>query len=108
MDTRAATALNDMTKQIDELCSSQAQQMEGICKELGDKINALEGLIEKFIAAQTFTQREGKQAEETSEITDRTPRPRDPPDRLNPEQSTSKTTATNINNNNNNQPTPTS
>ncbi|XP_056848729.1 uncharacterized protein LOC130498915 [Raphanus sativus] len=104
MDTRATTALNDMAKQIDELRSSQTQQTEEIRKELRNEINALKDLIEKFINTNPFTHRDGKQAEETSEITEGTPQPKDPPDRPNPEQVTSKTMTTNVNNTNNNPP----
>ncbi|XP_048596340.1 uncharacterized protein LOC106362703 [Brassica napus] len=102
MDTRSTTALSDMSKQIDELRSSQVQQTEEIRKELGGEINALKGIIEKFFAdAQHVTQRAGKQTEASSEITDGTPQTKDPPDRLNPANSSAKTIPTNIDNNNN-------
>lgn len=99
MDTRSTTALSDMSKQIDELRSSQVQQTEEIRKELGGEINALKGIIEKFFEAQPFTQREGKQTKATSVITDGSPQTTDPPDRLNPVHSTSKTIPTNGDNN---------
>ncbi|KAF2534635.1 hypothetical protein F2Q70_00031760 [Brassica cretica] len=83
MDTRSITALSDMSKQIDELRSSQVQQTEEIRKELGGEINALKGIIENFFTnAQPFTQCEGKQTEASSEITDGTPQTTDPPDQL--------------------------
>ena len=49
MDTRSSTALSDMSKQIDELCSSQTQQTEKIRKELGGEITALKEIIEKYL-----------------------------------------------------------
>lgn len=52
MDTRSTTALNDMSKQLDELRSSQTQQTqqtEEIRKELGGEINALKTIIEKIL-----------------------------------------------------------
>ncbi|KAG2310944.1 hypothetical protein Bca52824_022501 [Brassica carinata] len=67
MDT--TTALNDMSKQIDELRSSKNQQIEEI----------------------------RKQAEATSDVTDGTPQPKGPPDRFDPVHSTSKPTPTNNN-----------
>ncbi|KAF2552548.1 hypothetical protein F2Q68_00036179 [Brassica cretica] len=107
MDTRSITALSDMSKQIDELRSSQVQQTEEIRKELGGEINALKGIIENFFTnAQPFTQCEGKQTEASSEITDGTPQTTDPPDRFNPENSTAKTMPTNVDNNNNKLPIP--
>ncbi|KAF3542055.1 hypothetical protein F2Q69_00021094 [Brassica cretica] len=106
MDTRSTTALNDMSKQIDELRSSQTQQTEEIRKELNDKINGLEALIEKYFANAHVTQREGKQTEAASSaiVTDGSPQTKDPPDRFNTEHNTSKPTTTNVNNNNNNPP----
>ncbi|KAG5407866.1 hypothetical protein IGI04_013985 [Brassica rapa subsp. trilocularis] len=105
MDTRSTTALNDMSKQIDELRSSQTQQTEEIRKELNDKINGLEALMEKYFANAPVTQREGKQTEAASSaVTDGSPQTKDPPDRFNTEHSTSKPTTTNVNNNNNNPP----
>ena len=106
MDTRSTTALNDMSKQIDELRSSQTQQTEEIRKELNDKINRLEALIEKYFTNAPVTQREGKQTEAASSavVTDGSPQTKDPPDRFNTEHNTSKPTTTNVNNNNNNPP----
>ncbi|XP_056850923.1 uncharacterized protein LOC108825184 [Raphanus sativus] len=75
-----------MSKQIDELRSSQNQQTE----ELGSKINALEALIEKYFANAPPPQRDGKQTDASSDITDGTPQAKAPPDRSNPENSSFK------------------
>ncbi|KAF3557110.1 hypothetical protein F2Q69_00010824 [Brassica cretica] len=84
MDTRQTTALSDMNKQIEELRASQTQQSEEIRKDLGGEISALKDIIEKHFANSTpFNQREGKQAESSSDLTaaDMNRQPV-PPDRL--------------------------
>ena len=93
MDTRQTTALSDMNKQIEELRASQTQQSEEIRKDLGGEISALKDIIEKYFAnSPPFNQREGKQAESSSDLTaaDTNRRPV-PPDRFPPDQSASKT-----------------
>lgn len=104
MDTRSTTTLSDMSKQIDELRSSQTQQTEDIRKELGGEITAPKTIIEKYFAntPPPFNQREGKQTEAASTLTIGGTSPlTDPPDRHNPEHSTSKSTHVNRDNNNN-------
>ncbi|KAF3551505.1 hypothetical protein DY000_02008093 [Brassica cretica] len=98
MDTRSTTAMNDMSKQIDELRTTQNQQSEEIRKELGGEISALKAIIEKYFAntPPPSTQHEGKHGETTSDLTGGMSQT-DPQDRSNPEQSAAKTTPTNTN-----------
>ncbi|KAF3556931.1 hypothetical protein F2Q69_00017102 [Brassica cretica] len=88
MDTRQTTALSDMNKQIEELRASQTQQSEEIRKDIGGEISALKDIIEKYFAnSPPFNQREGKQAESSSDLTGAdTNRRTVPPDRFPPDQ----------------------
>ncbi|KAG5377742.1 hypothetical protein IGI04_025584, partial [Brassica rapa subsp. trilocularis] len=81
-----------MNKQIEELRASQTQQSEEIRKDLGGEISALKDIIEKYFAnSPPFNQREGKQAESSSDLTaaDTNRRPV-PPDRFPPDQTAAK------------------
>ena len=49
MDTRQTTALNYMSKKIEELLSLQTQQTEDIRKDLGGEINTLKDIIKIII-----------------------------------------------------------
>lgn len=98
MDTRSTTVMNDMSKQIDELHTTQTQQTGEIRKELGGEITALKAIIEKYFAntPPPSTHREGIQGETTSDLTGGMSQT-DPPDRSNPEQSAEKKTPSNTN-----------
>ena len=50
IETRQATALSDMNKQIEELLLSQNQQTEAIRKELSGEISELRNMMEKYFA----------------------------------------------------------
>lgn len=92
-----------MSKQIDELHSSQMKQTEEIHKELSE-ITALKAIVEKYLAyaPPPFKQREGKQTEAASGLTAEETSPQtDPPNRLNLEHITVKSTQANVDNNNN-------
>ena len=95
METQQTTALNDMSKQIEELRSLQTQQTEEIRKDLGGEINSLKDIIEKYFsnAPSSFSQREGKQREDQTSFvltaTETEQRPV-PPDRFSLGQSATK------------------
>ncbi|KAJ4902014.1 hypothetical protein Rs2_15965 [Raphanus sativus] len=95
IETHQATALNEMNKQIEDICLSQIQQTKEICKELGGQTAELKAMMEKFFS---FNTPPAKQAEGTTGITAAgSHQQTDPPD-LSPEKK--------LNNNNSNQSRP--
>ncbi|KAJ4901851.1 hypothetical protein Rs2_15802 [Raphanus sativus] len=93
IETHHATALNEMSKKIEDLRISQIQQSKALRKELGGRIDELKAMIEKFFA---FNPSPENQAEGTSSITTTSSHQQtDPPDLFPGEQSATKTTQIN-------------
>ncbi|KAJ4904425.1 Uncharacterized protein Rs2_18376 [Raphanus sativus] len=88
IETHHATALNEMSKKIEDLRISQIQQSKALRKELGGRIDELKAMIEKFFV---FNPSPENQAEGTSSSHQQT----DPPDLFPGEQSATKTTQIN-------------